>query len=141
MLLFTVEVRQYRSFTGLSFDTADTCLGRPSVTMDHTSYSTDKYYKDNYTSCQTENRPAIRIVKYDLIIRIIRDMIRAWVPPIEAAASEKMVDGQPSGHVPFFTGYWKGGMRMLTMEGLIAVISLCVGCFSLGYVLGRKNDR
>ena len=28
---------------------------------------------------------------------------------------------------------------MLTMEGLIAVISLCVGCFSLGYVFGRNN--
>ena len=30
---------------------------------------------------------------------------------------------------------------MLTMEGLIAVLSLCVGCFSLGYVLGRNDNH
>ncbi len=30
---------------------------------------------------------------------------------------------------------------MLTIEGLIAVISLCVGCFSLGYVLGRNDNK
>ena len=30
---------------------------------------------------------------------------------------------------------------MLTIEGLIAVISLCVGCFSLGYVLGRRDNK
>ena len=28
---------------------------------------------------------------------------------------------------------------MLTLEGLIAVISLCITCFSLGYVLGRNS--
>ncbi len=28
---------------------------------------------------------------------------------------------------------------MLTMEGLIAVISLCVGCYSLGYVFGCSD--
>ncbi len=28
---------------------------------------------------------------------------------------------------------------MLTIEGLIAVISLCLTCFSLGYSLGRNN--
>ena len=30
---------------------------------------------------------------------------------------------------------------MLTVEGLIAVISLCVGCFSLGYMLGSRDNR
>ena len=30
---------------------------------------------------------------------------------------------------------------MLTIEGLIAVISLCVGCFSLGYVLGLRVNK
>ncbi len=34
---------------------------------------------------------------------------------------------------------------MLTIEGLIAVISLCVACFSLGYSIGKdsktKNNR
>ena len=30
---------------------------------------------------------------------------------------------------------------MLTIEGLIAVISLSVGCFSLGYVLGRNDNN
>ena len=30
---------------------------------------------------------------------------------------------------------------MLTIEGLIAVISLCVGCFSLGYVFGRNDNN
>lgn len=34
---------------------------------------------------------------------------------------------------------------MLTIEGLIAVISLCVACFGLGYSIGKdsktKNNR
>lgn len=30
---------------------------------------------------------------------------------------------------------------MLTIEGLIAVISLCVGCFSLGYAIGRNDNK
>lgn len=30
---------------------------------------------------------------------------------------------------------------MLTIEGLIAVISLCVGCFSLGYAIGRNDNH
>ena len=30
---------------------------------------------------------------------------------------------------------------MLTLEGLIAVISLCVGCFSLGYAMGRNDNN
>ena len=31
---------------------------------------------------------------------------------------------------------------MLTIEALIAVLSLCIGCFSLGYAIGRnsRND-
>lgn len=28
---------------------------------------------------------------------------------------------------------------MLTIEGLIAVISLCIACFSLGYSIGRNS--
>ena len=28
---------------------------------------------------------------------------------------------------------------MLTLEGFIAVISLCVGCFALGFTVGRKQ--
>ncbi len=28
---------------------------------------------------------------------------------------------------------------MLTIEGLIAVISLCLTCFSFGYTLGRNS--
>ena len=28
---------------------------------------------------------------------------------------------------------------MLTLEGLIAVLALCVGCFSLGYAIGRND--
>ncbi len=30
---------------------------------------------------------------------------------------------------------------MLTLESLIAVISLCVGCFSLGYAIGRNDNH
>jgi hypothetical protein len=30
---------------------------------------------------------------------------------------------------------------MLTLEGLIAVIGLCVGCFSLGYAIGSKDSN
>ena len=30
---------------------------------------------------------------------------------------------------------------MLTVEGLIAVISLCVGCFSIGYEIGRNTQK
>lgn len=28
---------------------------------------------------------------------------------------------------------------MLTFEGLIAVISLCIGCFALGYEIGKTQ--
>ena len=28
---------------------------------------------------------------------------------------------------------------MLTLEGFIAVIGLCIACFSLGYVFGRNS--
>ncbi len=30
---------------------------------------------------------------------------------------------------------------MLTMEGLIAVIALCIGCFSLGYMIGHDKNK
>lgn len=30
---------------------------------------------------------------------------------------------------------------MLTIEGLIAVISLCVTCFGLGYAIGSKDGN
>ena len=30
---------------------------------------------------------------------------------------------------------------MLTIEGLIAVLSLCVACFSLGYAIGRNDSN
>jgi len=29
---------------------------------------------------------------------------------------------------------------MLTIESLIAVISLCISCFGLGYTIGRNNN-
>ena len=29
---------------------------------------------------------------------------------------------------------------MLTIEGLIAVISLCITCFGLGYAIGSKDS-
>ncbi len=35
--------------------------------------------------------------------------------------------------------YERRGMRMLTIEGLIAVICLCITCFSLGYNVGRNQ--
>lgn len=28
---------------------------------------------------------------------------------------------------------------MLTLEGFIAVISLCIGCFAIGYELGKSQ--
>ena len=68
-------------------------------------------------------------------------MIHLWVPPIEAAASERWWTVSPPDMFRLIRDNGKGVMRMLTIEGLIAVISLCVGCFSLGYVFGRKNDR
>ena len=30
---------------------------------------------------------------------------------------------------------------MMTLEGFIAVISLAVACFSLGYAIGRKDNN
>ena len=30
---------------------------------------------------------------------------------------------------------------MLTLEGLIAVISLCISCFSLGYAIERNDNH
>jgi len=32
-------------------------------------------------------------------------------------------------------------MLMLTIEGLIAVIGLCIAVFSLGYEIGSKNAK
>ena len=29
---------------------------------------------------------------------------------------------------------------MMTLEGFIAVLSLAVGCFGLGYAIGRKDS-
>ena len=29
---------------------------------------------------------------------------------------------------------------MVTLEGLIAVLSLCLGCFSVGYMVGRHDN-
>jgi len=29
---------------------------------------------------------------------------------------------------------------MLTIEGLISVIGLCVSCFSIGYTIGHKEN-
>lgn len=30
---------------------------------------------------------------------------------------------------------------MLTIESLIAVLSLCITCFSLGYTFGKKDGK
>ena len=30
---------------------------------------------------------------------------------------------------------------MLTIEGLIAVVSLCITCFGLGYSIGSKDNN
>lgn len=30
---------------------------------------------------------------------------------------------------------------MLTIESLIAVISLCIACFSLGYTFGKRDGK
>lgn len=30
---------------------------------------------------------------------------------------------------------------MLTLEGLISVISLCVTCFACGYAIGNKGNK
>lgn len=30
---------------------------------------------------------------------------------------------------------------MVTIEGLIAVIALCIGCFSLGYMIGHDKNK
>ncbi len=30
---------------------------------------------------------------------------------------------------------------MLTIEGLISVLGLCVACFSLGYAIGSKDNH
>ena len=35
--------------------------------------------------------------------------------------------------------HWKGGPQMLTIEGLIAVISLVLTAFGLGYAIGRNS--
>lgn len=34
----------------------------------------------------------------------------------------------------------KGGTDMLTLGEFIAVISICIACFSLGYKLGRDRS-
>jgi hypothetical protein len=37
------------------------------------------------------------------------------------------------------SGKYKERLHMLTTEGLIAIISLCVAMFTLGYDIGRNN--
>jgi len=36
---------------------------------------------------------------------------------------------------------YKGGMPMLTLEGLIAVLGFGLTCFELGYTLGNKSHK
>ena len=37
--------------------------------------------------------------------------------------------------------YRKEGMLMLTLEGLISVISLCLAAYGLGYSIGYNNAK
>lgn len=37
--------------------------------------------------------------------------------------------------------FCKGGMPMLTIEGLIAVLSFGLACFELGYTIGNKSQK
>ncbi len=50
---------------------------------------------------------------------------------------------RPSVYIETRKGIWeRRAHAMLTLEGLIAVLSLCIGCFSLGYAIGsRDNDK
>ena len=42
---------------------------------------------------------------------------------------------------PPCVGIWeRRAEQMLTMEGLISVIGLCLTCFGLGYAIGNKDD-
>ena len=52
-------------------------------------------------------------------------------------------DCDPPNYIETWKGIWERRAKwMLTLKGLIAVLSLCIGCFSLGYAIGsRDNDK
>ena len=43
--------------------------------------------------------------------------------------------------VTLCNNFCKGGMPMLTIEGLIAVLSFGLACFELGYTIGNKSQK
>ena len=72
------------------------------------------------------------------------------MPPIEVSASERWWTVSPlnRGIAPlcFHNLSENGTMErradaMLTIESLIAVLSFGVGCFSVGYAFGRKDNH
>ena len=87
-----------------------------------------------------------RLFYFPLIVQRFYGIIQPYGTVVKAPAFKKMVDGLlslrralcPSERNRLY-GFGKEGLRMLTIEGFIAVISLCVGCFSLGYVIGRNS--
>jgi hypothetical protein len=47
----------------------------------------------------------------------------------------------PKGVIGFESGKYNERLHMLTLEGLIAVISLCATMFALGYAIGHDNHK
>ena len=43
--------------------------------------------------------------------------------------------------VTLCNNFCKGGVPMLTIEGLIAVLSFGLACFELGYTIGNKSQK
>lgn len=43
--------------------------------------------------------------------------------------------------VTLCNNFCKGGMPMLTIEGLITVLSFGLACFELGYTIGNKSQK
>jgi len=45
-------------------------------------------------------------------------------------------------HRNLLAGIWeRRAMWMLTIEGLISVLGLCLTCFGLGYAMGNKDNN
>ena len=42
---------------------------------------------------------------------------------------------------PYGKSVRKGGLSMMTVDLFIGILSLCIGCFSLGYMLGKSSHR
>ena len=77
------------------------------------------------------------------VLRIVEEYgnIFEGLPRWYAVSTLRRVCGPQSTSKPVCGVLRKEGMRMLTIEGLIAVLSLALTAFGLGYAIGSKDNN